>query len=85
MAGKHFRTASGILFMLLGAAAVLGGRWLEPSSQGCAASWVEFAHRYAFPALLFLGGMALFNRAAFGDLLDGGKQVVGRVIRRKPA
>lgn len=85
MAGRHFRTAAGILFMCLGATAVLGARWLEPLSQGCAATWVEFAHKYAFPALLFLGGMALFSKPAFTDILSGGKSVVGRVLRRKPA
>ena len=83
MAGRHFRTSLGALFMALGALTVLAGRWLEPTHTGCATTWVEVIHKFAFPALLFLGGMALFNRTAFGDLVEGGKGFASRVIRRR--
>ncbi len=81
MRGKHVRTIVGILFMVLGAGSVIGARWLEPVHAACASSWVEVASHYGFPSLLFLGGLAMFNRAAFGDIVDGAKSLV----RRRPA
>jgi hypothetical protein len=83
MSGRHLRTGAGIAFMALGAAAVLGARWLEPNYSACAVSWVEVAHRYGFPALLFLGGLAMFNRAAFGDLVVGTTALTRRIVTRK--
>ncbi len=83
MSAKHMRTASGIAFMGLGTLAVLGARWLEPGHSACAVSWVEVVHRYGFPALLFLGGLAMFNRAAFGDLVAGTTALTKRMVTRK--
>lgn len=82
MAARHMRTAVGVVFMLLGAVSVIGARWLEPGRAACATSWVEVVQHYGFPSLLFLGGLALFNREAFGDIVGTAKSMVRR--RRSP-
>lgn len=71
---RHIRTASGLLFMLAAVGLVFYEFFLDGrTKEVCVNSWMDFAHDYAFPGAMFLSGLMLFNRMAFGDLMSTAK------------
>lgn len=74
---RHLRTGVGLLFMIAGPAFVIAGHIINilPATQ-CASNWADTAQEYGFPIVLFMGGLLLFNRAAFGDLVAAGKGLI---------
>lgn len=80
---RHVRTLVGIGLMLFSVAFVVLDKILQirTAQTLCAASIVEVVHAWLFPVLLFGGGLLLFSRDAFLDLVGG----TGRLLRRRNA
>ena len=80
---RHVRTVMGATFMGLAVLYVVTLNVLHAvhtTPAGCpaaaATTWVDVVHAWVFPVLVFLAGLALFNRAAFGDLVSTAKSLL---------
>lgn len=81
LGARHVRTVMGMGLMLFSVGFVVLDKILAVRIKvalPCPASVIEVVHVWIFPVLLFFGGLALFSREAFSDLLGGAKALVGR-------
>lgn len=81
--GRHYRTIIGIALMAFALLFVITNTILtlvvtKTASPKCVASWVEFAHEWVFPIMLFAAGFALYNKEAFREVVGAGRSLVRR-------